>query len=275
MDKFVNTYRNGGTPNPCIDCNRNLKFKGLLSYAEELGADVIATGHYARINHNEDTGRWELLKASDDNKDQSYVLYSLLQDQLAHTLFPLGELSKTEVRAIAEKAGFINARKPDSQDICFVPDGDYAAFIERYRGKTYPPGDFIDPEGRVLGAHKGIIRYTVGQRKGLGIALQKPAYVCRVDPAENTVTLGSNEDLFSREVTAKKIALASPEIFAAGAVRCKAKIRYRQKEEWAEAALTGEDALSVLFDQPQRAVTRGQALVLYDGDRVLGGGVIS
>ncbi len=272
IEPFVSAYENGETPNPCIECNRHLKFEHLYQRARELGCDAVVTGHYARIE--KDGERYFLKKAADPAKDQSYVLYSMTQDQLAHTLFPLGELSKTEVRAIAEKEGFINARKPDSQDICFVPDGDYAAFIERYRGKEYPPGNFIDPEGRVLGAHKGIIRYTVGQRKGLGIALQKPAYVCRVDPAENTVTLGSNEDLFSRGVTAKKITLAAPELFG-GAVRCKAKIRYRQKEEWATAERTGEDAISVLFDQPQRAVTKGQSLVLYDGERVLGGGIIS
>ena len=271
--RFVEAYEEGCTPNPCIDCNRFLKFDKLYTRAQELGCSHIVTGHYARISFNESTGRYELKKAEDSTKDQSYVLYSLTQDQLAHTLFPLGGLTKPEVREIAEGQGFINAKKHDSQDICFVQDGSYADFIETYTGKTFPEGEFVDFEGKVMGTHKGIIRYTIGQRKGLGLSVPEPVYVCRLDMDQNRVVLGKNEDLFSRSLIADDINLITvPEI--QGTMHLKAKVRYRQKAQWANVVQTGPDTLRVEFDEPQRAITKGQAVVLYDEDTVVGGGTI-
>lgn len=273
MDKFVNTYRNGGTPNPCIDCNRNLKFKGLLSYAEELGADVIATGHYARINYNEDTGRWELLKASDDNKDQSYVLYNLTQEQLAHINFPLGGMTKPEVRALAEENGFVNARKRDSQDICFVPDRDYAKFVDNYDETKTIPGNFVDTEGNILGQHKGITHYTIGQRKGLGIALGSPLFVTKIDPERNEVVLSHGMGLYKKKILINDINLISTADIKEP-LKVAVKIRYKHKEQAATAARVGDDLIEIVFDEPQRAPTVGQAAVMYDGDKVVGGGTI-
>lgn len=273
IDRFVDAYENGRTPNPCIDCNRYLKFDKLFFRAKELDYDYVVTGHYARIEYNEEKCRYILKKAVDLNKDQSYVLYSLTQEQLAHVQFPLGGMNKTETRKIAEENGFINAKKHDSQDICFVLNGTYADFIESYTGKVFPEGDFVDKNGNVLGRHKGIIRYTVGQRKGLGISFEQPMYVLEVNPKNNTVVLGTNEELFSKEVTAKKINLISvPNIYEP--IRVKAKVRYRQTEQWATAVQTDGDTLKIKFDEPQRAVTKGQAVVLYDGDVVVGGGTI-
>lgn len=200
IDRFISSYERGATPNPCIDCNRYLKFERLYKRARILGCDAIVTGHYARIE--QENGRWLLKKSLDESKDQSYVLYSLTQDQLAHTRLPLGAMHKSETRRIAEEQGFYNADKPDSQDICFVLDGDYAGFIARYTGRDCPAGDFVDESGRVLGRHKGIVHYTVGQRKGLGIAADAPLYVKRIDAAENRVVLSGNDALFSRELTA-------------------------------------------------------------------------
>ncbi len=273
IDSFINAYENGRTPNPCIDCNRYLKFKKLFQRANELSCDYVVTGHYARIERDENTGRFLLKKGLDDTKDQSYVLYSLTQEQLAHVQFPLGSLQKTEARRIAESHGFINANKHDSQDICFVKTGKYSDFIESYTGKHYPEGDFIDREGHVLGRHKGIIRYTIGQRKGLGIAFSQPLYVTGVNPTDNTVMLGTNEDLFSAELTAKDINLISTERLDVP-IRVKAKVRYRHTEQWATAEQVDDDTLRVVFDEPQRAITAGQAVVLYDGDMVVGGGTI-
>ena len=274
IDRFISAYEKGITPNPCIDCNRYMKFGKLHLRAEELGCDYVVTGHYARVEKDADSGRYLLKKAIDGSKDQSYVLYSMTQEQLGHTRYPLGELTKTEVRRIAEEQGFINAKKRDSQDICFVVDGDYAAFIEKRTGKTYPEGNYVDRDGNVLGRHRGIIRYTVGQRKGLGIALCRPMYVCAVNPAENTVVLGDEEELYSRELTAEDINLISvPSIEQP--IRIKAKIRYRRPETWATAVQTDEGTLKIVFDEPQRAVTKGQAVVLYDGDIVVGGGTIT
>ncbi len=273
IDGFVEAYENGRTPNPCIDCNRYLKFEKLFLRARELSCDYVVTGHYARIERDENTGRFLLKKGLDHTKDQSYVLYSMTQEQLAHVQFPLGSLEKTRVRQIAEAHGFINAGKHDSQDICFVQNGKYSDFIESYTGKHYPEGDFIDPEGHVLGRHRGIIRYTVGQRKGLGIAFSQPLYVRSVNPADNTVTLGSNEELFSGELTAKDINLISTERLDQP-IRVKAKVRYRHTEQWATAEQLDADTIRVVFDEPQRAITAGQAVVLYDGDMVVGGGTI-
>lgn len=273
IKRFVNTYMEGGTPNPCIECNRYLKFHRLMQRMQELDYDYVATGHYARIEYCEESGRYLLKKGIDESKDQSYVLYNLTQEQLAHTLFPLGNYHKTEIRQMAEEMGFVNADKPDSQDICFVPDGDYAAFIESYCGKTFEEGDFVTEDGKVLGRHKGIIRYTIGQRKGLGLALPEPMYVCQKCMDTNTVVLGRNEDLFHTTLEADELNWIAFEDVTYP-VRCKAKIRYKQKEADATIEKIGEDRVRVCFDEPQRGITTGQAVVFYDGDKVLGGGKI-
>lgn len=272
IERFVQAYEQGFTPNPCIDCNRYMKFERLLHKALTLEMDYVATGHYARIEKQGD--RLVLKKAVDRKKDQSYVLYSLTQEQLRHTLFPLGGLTKPEVREIAEANGFVNAKKHDSQDICFVPNGDYFSFIEKYTGKTYPTGDFVDMQGNVLGTHKGIIRYTVGQRRGLGLALPASMYVVEKDLPHNRVVLGFNEDLQSCEVTVKDINLTACDRLDKP-TRLSAKIRYNQTEQPATVTQTDENTLKIVFDEPQRAVTRGQAAVLYDGDTVVGGGTIA
>ena len=274
MDKFVNSYENGITPNPCIDCNRYLKFEYLFNRAKELGLDYVVTGHYALIEFNEDTHRYILKKSPFPEKDQSYVLYSLTQEQLAHTLFPLAKLRKTEVRALAEKNGFINAKKHDSQDICFVPDGDYVSFIENYTNKLYPHGNFIDKEGNVLGEHKGIIRYTIGQRKGLGLSLKEPMYVMNINPIDNTVMLGTNDDLFTTTLIADDVNWISIDRLNEP-IRVKAKVRYRHTEAPAMVAPYESGKIKVTFDEPQRAITKGQAVVLYDNDIVVGGGTIT
>lgn len=271
IERFVRAYEQGFTPNPCIDCNRYMKFERLLHKAITLELDFVATGHYARIEKQGD--RLVLKKAADSKKDQSYVLYSLTQEQLQHTLFPLGGLTKTEVREIAQANGFVNAKKHDSQDICFVPNGDYFSFIEKYTGKTYPAGDFVDLQGKVLGTHKGIIRYTVGQRRGLGLALPASMYVVEKDLPNNRVVLGFNENLFSKEVTVKDINLTACDSLETP-THLSAKIRYNQTEQPAIVTQVDENTLKIVFDTPQRAVTRGQAAVLYDGDTVVGGGTI-
>ena len=271
MQPFAEAYCRGETPNPCIDCNRFMKFEKLFERARVLGCGCVATGHYARILQQD--GRYLLKKAADPDKDQSYVLYAMNQQQLAHTLFPLGELHKSQVRRIAEENGFVNARKPDSQDICFVPDGDYAAFVQRQTGFSPEPGLFVSPEGEPLGYHRGIIHYTVGQRRGLGVSLGERRYVCRICPEDNTVVLGSARDLLCRELTAKDFNWISGET-PGGPVRCRVRTRYRQPEQWAEAEPMGPDRVRIRFDEPQKAAAPGQAAVLYDGDTVLGGGVI-
>jgi tRNA-specific 2-thiouridylase len=276
MKSFAESYLQGLTPNPCIECNRFMKFGKLIARARELGCGAVATGHYARIER--DGERWLLKKALDPAKDQSYVLHFLDQEQLSMLRFPLGGLTKSEVRAIAEENGFINADKPDSQDICFAPDGDYAAAVERISGIVPEPGSFVDRDGRVLGRHRGIIHYTVGQRKGLGIAAGKPLYVIRTDPQRNEVVLGDHGDLFSREVRVRGMSWVlgeAPESARGGdGLRCSAKIRYRHAEQPASARLLEDGTLLLSFDEPQRAPTPGQYAVLYDGDVVLGGGVI-
>ena len=272
IDRFVACYKEGGTPNPCMVCNKYIKFGAMLDFAMENGMDYVATGHYARIERAEN-GRYMLRKAADESKDQTYVLYSLTQEQLAHTLFPLGEITKSEVRAVAEENNFVNAHKRDSQDICFVPDGDYAAFIERHTGESFKCGDFVDLDGNLLGEHKGIIRYTIGQRKGLGIALGKPAFVCAKNVENNTVVLGENEDLFSSTLTAHDVNLISCESIDQPMRVC-AKVRYNQKEQPATVISIGEGKIRVEFDTPQRAISKGQSVVLYDGEYVVGGGII-
>lgn len=271
IDRFNNAYINGLTPNPCIDCNRFIKFDALLKRAELLEMDYIATGHYVRRRYDEKSGKYILLKGKDESKDQSYVLYGMTQYQIERTLFPIGELTKTETRAIAEKYQLINASKPDSQDICFVPDGDYARFIENYTGKKFPSGDFIDKNGKVLGRHSGIIRYTTGQRKGLGIALGVPAYVISKDIENNAVVLGSNEDLFSNEAYAYDVNWVSIDA-PKESMRVFAKVRYNQHEQPATLYPLENGNIKIVFDKPQRAITYGQALVCYDGEVLLGGG---
>ena len=273
MDKFVHCYECGITPNPCIDCNRYLKFEYLYNRAKELGYDYVVTGHYAQIKYDASIDRYLLSKAVDASKDQSYVLYSLTQEQLAHTQFPLGCMPKSKTREIAEQQGFINAKKHDSQDICFVQNGNYAEFIEDYTKKTYPEGNFVDVHGNILGRHKGIIRYTIGQRKGLGLSLKEPMYVMEINTTDNTVVLGRDADLFTDTLIANDINLISvPRID--GEMRVKAKVRYRHTEQPATVTQIDDDTIKVVFDEPQRAITKGQAVVLYDGDIVVGGGTI-
>ena len=270
---FIHCYECGATPNPCIECNRHLKFHHLLQKAQLLGCDCIVTGHYARIRYDEALGRYLLLKALDPGKDQSYVLYCLTQEQLSHTRFPLGELTKAQARQIAQDHGFLNARKRDSQDICFVPDGDYVAFLERHTGKRYAPGSYLDQTGKVVGTHRGAVAYTLGQRKGLGVALGEPMYVCGKDMDANTVTLGRNADLYSSGLIAENMNwLPFPELTAPLAVT--AKIRHSQYEQPAMVYPMENGSVRVVFGTPQRAVTPGQAVVLYDGDMVVGGGTI-
>ena len=345
MDRFVDSYMHGETPNPCIECNRHLKFECLYRRAKELGCDVIVTGHYARIRYNEESGRYELLSCIDSGKDQSYVLYSLTQEQLAHTEFPLGEYTKEECRRIAEELGLVNARKHDSQDICFVPDGNYKRFIEEYTGQTMAPGNFVDTSGNVIGRHTGICNYTIGQRKGLGIATGKPVFVKEIRPETNEVVISDNASLFtdtlyakdfnwvswSRDEAKAEIADTADTAESSELINtsdCKegktlelsdgtfvqAKVRYKHSPAPARVSIisakdysgilrdivrsknagaslaesvyasvpasalkeleNGNDLIKLKFVEPQRAITKGQAVVLYDGDRVVGGGTI-
>jgi len=273
ISRFVQAYTRGHTPNPCIDCNRFMKFQNFLHRATELDCTHIATGHYARIEADAN-GRYLLKTGMDWAKDQSYVLYSMTQPQLSRTLFPLGGMTKEEVRRIAHEQGFINAKKRDSQDICFAPDGDYAGFIERHISTAITPGKFISPTGEILGEHRGIIHYTIGQRKGLGISAPHPLFVLSINPQENTVTLGKSEALFTNTLQAHDINLIPVDKLNAS-LRVQAKIRYSHAPQPATVYQTAEDTLHVEFDTPQRAITPGQAVVLYDGDIVIGGGTIT
>jgi len=270
---FVDSYECGLTPNPCIRCNRHLKFSAFLEKALKLGCEQIVTGHYARIKKDDSTGRYLLYKAADAAKDQSYFLYPLTQEQLSHICFPLGELTKDTVRSIAEENGFVNAHKRDSQDICFIPDGDYLAFLKKYTGKDYPKGNFLDIYGNRIGSHNGAVGYTLGQRKGLGLAMGEPVYVCAKDMARNTVTVGKNEALYHSVLRANDWfffpfpALTEP-------ITVKAKARSRMIEQPATVYPESNGVCRVEFHDPQRAITPGQAVVLYDGDMVVGGGTI-
>jgi len=273
IQQFVDTYEAGLTPNPCIRCNSHLKFGAMLDKALEMGFDYVVSGHYARIRQDETSGRYLLYKATDSSKDQTYFLAGLNQQQLAHILFPLGALTKTEVREIAQRLELVNARKRDSQDICFVPDGDYAAFLSRYTGKVYPQGDYLDLTGKVVGKHQGAVRYTRGQRKGLNLALGTPVYVCSKDMQANTVTVGPNESLFSSALRANHwnwfpfAALTEP-------MEVTAKIRHSQNELAATVYPEENGFARVEFAAPQRAITPGQAVVVYRGEDVVGGGTI-
>lgn len=307
---FCDAYLEGRTPNPCIACNRFLKFEALQKRRREMGPDYVATGHYARRRWDEVTGRWQLLRASDPAKDQSYVLYHLTQDTLAHMLFPLGELTKDEVREMARAHGFVTAEKPESQDICFVPDGDYAGFIEGWcrtrccEGEApcvplavaaeggprsaptgsgsvaasvataFEPGEIVNREGRVLGEHAGLIRYTIGQRKGIGVAAREPLYVLGKDASANRLVVGFKDELLSRGVVARDVNLISGDALE-GPRNVQVKTHYRQRPVLATAEQTGPDELTVTFEEPQRAAAPGQAAVLYEGDVVLGGGTIA
>ena len=269
---FVSTYCEGGTPNPCVDCNRCVKFGSLFDSAEQLGYHILATGHYSAVETTE-SGRILLRRAADPSKDQTYMLWSLTQDKLARVRFPLGGMKKSEVKEIAEELGLVSAKRKESQDICFIPDGDYAAFIHRFLGKSFPEGNFIAPDGKILGKHKGIIHYTIGQRKGLGIALGAPAFVCGKDPDSNRVILGKNEDLFTREVHLTNVNLLSVGTIDTP-MAVTARIRSTHKGDTATVIMTGKDTATVTFDTPQRAACAGQSCVFYLGDVVVGGGTI-
>jgi tRNA-uridine 2-sulfurtransferase len=273
IDRFVSTYLFGETPNPCIDCNRYIKFKKLLLRAEQLDFDYVVTGHYAGVEYDSTAGRYLLKKAVDITKDQSYVLFSLTQNQLSKTLFPLGQLNKTEVRKIALENGFINAKKHDSQDICFVKDGDYARFIKEYSGESFNNGNFVDKDGNILGSHKGIVHYTIGQRKGLELSFPSPMYVCSKNVISNNVTLGQECELYTKSLNAKDINLIAYSTLDKP-VRVKAKVRYKQEEQWATIEQTGVNSVHIEFDSPQRAIAPGQAVVFYDDNIVVGGGTI-
>ena len=271
IGKFTASYCQGLTPNPCIDCNRYLKFGALFQRAELLGCRYVATGHYARIDCRD--GRYHLRKARDESKDQSYVLYMLSQDQLARTLFPLGEMEKPAIRDLAEQAGLVTARKRDSQDICFVPDGDYAAFIARCVGEPSPEGDFLDAEGRVLGRHKGFLRYTRGQHKGLGLVTEQPLYVQRKDPDTKAIYLGPDAALYSREATVRDCSWIAVEALTEPR-RVTAKIRHSRQDCPATVEPLEGGRVRILFDEAQRACAPGQSAVFYEGDAVLGGGFL-
>ena len=275
IKNFVSVYESGGTPNPCIECNRFLKFEALMQHAKNLQLGKIATGHYAKISRD-NSGRYLLKKAKDTSRDQSYVLYMLTQAQLSNLEFPLGDFLKSEVREIAACQNFTNARKHDSQDICFVPDGDYASFIQNYTGKNYEPGNFIDTCGKILGCHKGVIHYTVGQRRGLGVSAKARLYVTNIDAADNNITLAyeHESELFSKGVKARNVNLIALERIT-NHLDARVKIRYRQREIPAKIFQTDSDELYVEFSEPQKAPATGQSVVIYDGDVVIGGGIIT
>lgn len=271
-DYFVNEYINGNTPNPCLECNRHIKFGAMLDKAIELGYDKIATGHYAKIKKRED-GRFLLYRADDLSKDQSYVLYSLTQKQLAHTLFPLGDKTKAESREIAAKNNLICADRPDSQDICFVPDGDYASFIEMHSDFKAKQGNYLSIDGKVLGKHQGVIHYTLGQRKGLGIALGRPQFVIDKNAQTNEVVLGDEEHLFKTEIIVRDVNFI-PFDKLEKPINAKVKLRYRHEPSEATIYPLDNNCVKMIFEKPQRAASPGQAAVFYDGDMCLGGGII-
>lgn len=271
IDKFINFYESGKTPNPCIDCNKYMKFDKLFDRARVLNCDYVVTGHYAIIENK--NGKFYLKKSRDVAKDQSYFLYQLKEEQLKRILFPLGEYTKDEIRKIAFDNGFINAKKPDSQDVCFVPNGDYKNVIKTISKKTYNKGDFLLIDGTKIGEHNGIINYTIGQRKGLNISYKKPLYVVDIDVKNNTVILGDDEQLYKKEFIIKNYTFIN-EKPSENIFNCKIKIRYHHIEKEAKVEIVDDDTMRVSFIEPQRAITRGQSAVLYDGEYVLGGGEI-
>lgn len=274
VEPFIEEYRSGKTPNPCVFCNQSIKFGDFYDKAKELGADYVATGHYSTIEYNEESKRWRLKRGTVREKDQSYVLYHFSQELLAMTLMPLGVLSKEEVRRIAESNGLLTeTSKKDSQDICFVPDGDYAGFMRRFTGEKPSPGNFIGQDGTVLGEHKGIEHYTIGQRRGLGISLGKPAFVTHINPGKNTITLGENQELFQQVLTADQVHWMDIESLTQP-MRVTARIRYAHTPAAATITPLAHGKVQVLFDEPQRAITAGQAVAFYKEEYVVGGGII-
>ena len=271
LEYFTSDYLSGKTPNPCVECNKHIKFGALLDYTVNSGFDKLATGHYARIE--KEGNRFYLKKAADLSKDQSYFLYGLSQEQLSKVVFPLGDYVKEDIRKIAEEQGFVNAHKKDSQDICFVPEGKYAQVIEKKCADLPPEGKFVAKDGRVLGTHKGIHRYTFGQRKGLGISADRPLYVIDINTKTNEVVLGDNEDLFVTKVKVKNVNWIKDKS-GDKSFRAKARLRYCHKEQPATIEIIGEDTIMIVFDEPQRAATKGQSAVVYDGDYVICGGII-
>jgi tRNA-specific 2-thiouridylase len=275
ISDFVREYRRGRTPNPCVRCNQHVKFRPVLQRATALGAELIATGHYVRRDRDPATGRYRLRKAHDESKDQSYVLYPLQQDELARTLFPLGDYPKLETRAMAERFGLPVAKKPESMEICFVPDNRYGRYVAAQEPEAAQPGPILDVQGRYLGEHPGIIHFTVGQRKGLGLASTDPRYVVAIEPERNAIVVGSDADLFCRELIADDLNLVALPALT-GPLRCRARLRHRMAEAPATIwPVAGQEAVRVRFDEPQRAITPGQAVVFYDGDVVLGGATIA
>lgn len=271
IDNFVDEYFNGRTPNPCIMCNKHIKFEELLRKAISIGADYVATGHYASIEKKD--GRYLLRKSEDDRKDQTYALYNLTQEQLKHTLMPCGQYAKTEIREIAEKIGLEVFRKKDSQEICFIPDNNHGNYIEKKSGRKVKPGKFVDKSGKVLGDHKGIVYYTIGQRKGLGIALGKPVFVIDIIPEKNQVVLGDEQDIFKNTLIAEDVNLI-PFDKVEGEIDVTAKVRYSAKPAKAKLSQVGDNRVKLVFEENQRAITKGQSVVFYDGNYVVGGGVI-
>jgi len=272
IDSFVNTYLEGGTPNPCIECNRYLKFGRFLERARLLGYDMIATGHYVTKEYSESKGRWLLKRAPDRKKDQSYVLYHLDQYQLEHTIFPVGDMNKEQIRSIAEKNGLVNADKPDSQDICFIPDGNYGKFITERNGEQ-PAGDIVLSDGTVLGRHRGLINYTVGQRRGVGVSYSEPLFVIDKDISHNKLVMGTAEEIFRSFLTAKNVNFI-PFDTIDEPLRCTAQTRYHQQDVPCTVYPLEVGRVRVEFDDPHKAISKGQAVVFYDGEYVLGGGTI-
>ncbi|NLK21601.1 MAG: tRNA 2-thiouridine(34) synthase MnmA [Epulopiscium sp.] len=273
IDYFIDEYSKGKTPNPCIACNRYIKWESMLSKALQLGADYIATGHYAKVVHLPKRDRYALKVSTDTGKDQTYALYNLTQEQLRHTLMPLGNYNKSEIRKIAQDIGLGVATKPDSQEICFIPDNNYGAYIEENYKKPIAPGNFIDIKGNILGKHRGIIYYTVGQRKGLGVSFGKPMFVIGIRPESNEVILGEHEEVFSKILYAHKINFFPMEKIE-GSIKTMAKIRYSHRAATCTIEMQDDNTLKCTFDESQRAITPGQAVVFYDDDIVIGGGTI-
>lgn len=273
IDYFIDEYIDGKTPNPCIACNKYIKFDEFYKRARQIGCDYVATGHYAKIEKDEKTGRFSLKKSVTDKKDQTYALYNLTQEQLEHTLLPIGDYEKPRVREIAKEMGMLIHDKPDSQEICFVKDNDYVNYVEKHSDKSIDEGFFVDTKGNVLGKHQGIIHYTIGQRKGLGMTFGKPMFVVDINAANNTVILGDNEELFKRELIAKDVNFISIDKLEEP-MRVEAKIRYSAKPSPATVYNNGDGTIKIVFDDPQRAITKGQSVVMYNGDTVVGGGII-
>ena len=273
VDYFVDEYLNGKTPNPCIACNKHIKFDEFLKKAQMLECDYVATGHYSKVEHDSESGRYLLKKSDTDEKDQTYALYNMTQYQLERTLLPLGNYNKDQIREIAAKIGLVTANKPDSQEICFVEDDDYYRFIREYSQKDIPCGDLVDKSGKVLGKHRGIVKYTVGQRKGLGIALGKPAYVVGINAKKNQVIIGDNEDVFKKGLIAKDFNLICCDEIEDG-MTVYAKVRYSAKAKKAHIYKVGKGKVKIVFEDAERAITPGQSVVIYKGDYVFGGGII-